>query len=1292
MNNKLNLKDTDNLEQIKKKIIDDLANIKLNYQQNIIIQANLYDLNEHLIEFQNNNKDKNNNITDLITIKYLFFFRIAIINSNSVRMIILQILRNCIKIYPLFTNKILDAMIPILICKYFEDIKLSFELRYICLKICQTWLTLSDENFPMIFFQSIAAMAKTDDIFKIGCIEFLRAASITRPDLVSTVGGFGILINSLTDQKMPMDFINKIISTLIYVINIPNKRKYFNGIGDFHKLFSVFTKSDFSGSQNNIDINNSKLKDETKKENEKLEKKLNATIPVILKFLYSWPGYFFIMKDKVTLSSLLIPLNNDINPIIKKAILKLFKEMLDICNNIHDNFNIITSEEKDIFYINKIYVAFMVKELYANNLNEHFMKFIEEIDSDELRSLSYKILIKFNILFTKVLNNDLRSTFSNDKIEKFKWFEESEYNLSEKQTNGSDVYHNEHIIDYLSNFEKQKAPIQIKIMHIIDIIFHHLECRDTPFLNPSTISSEIIIAINSMLNLDYIKKYENQYSIESAKEEIYSKEDELTLILKNSKMLEVKEFQQWDWTVIATIFDIIEVKRDLIRELNKQKIFKKFLYLYSPSKNQIVKLPWIVSNFFYGAIGNKLFKILSDTQENIDILDSPNEDTLFLKSTSWIKDVMQCMEDILDKYDNEENPFHIKRINNTLSRNIFIFIGIISNSKLGDDYLNKQGFYTLLNKFVVNKSNKYDFLVTLLIDNINFNSKHTSYWIQRIIENGNNDLKRYVLNHIRCLLIFGKEVIIDVKALFNVLNTDFQEIDKKIVSIIQILISKGKIPYTLFKEKAVIEKIGNVDKYLLYILMRDEKIYNYLVDIIKNEAEKIDIDKIVANYAKEMKECLKEVFNIREQINIKYYLNINLSDIHDRYSHHFEYFWIKQLPLNIVVQKIENNDKRYEYLLNNYLEYNKQDNIIKINSKVPETQKILIDQNTGIQIICFLGKITLNKNCNEINNASNFFTLSYQDILKNIVPYKYYKNIFIIQKDAINLILIRNEDNITFFLDKIFFNIQIRPQIILGLKTPINLITELANNEKGFELIEQKQFIEKLLAYLDKSDHDKNYKSSSKIRSSLYILCKILTKKNGKYFDDKYKIIEKIIQFFDKINDYSMKGTLIYLASYIALNEELRPKIIKLKTSYFCNTTICYPDESELSDIDDSNYYENEKLEEDMNLIESEIKLSPLSAEIYEYCTNLINNIFSKQSVRKLEEIFKKREKEFINDANLFAKMYGVFSRYKLKEEARKFLMDIFKKIMNSNKIALEARHIIKNIGNNLLNAHKFEG
>ena len=1286
-----NFKETTNSEkEIKDSIKNDLINIKNNYQKNIIIPLNLYDLDEHLILFLKYDKDKNNDVTNLITINYLYFFRIALIHSKSQRITILNILRNCIKINPLFTSKILDAMIPIVICNFFEDVNLPFEVRYYSLKIFLSWLKLNDSNFPIIFLQSIAAIAKIEDTLKIGCIEFLRITSISRPDLVSTVNGFNILLNSLIEDNLSKDLINKIISSLVYILNTPNKRKYFNGFGEFYKIFSIFTKSDFTtGIQNNSN-KNAKEKEEIRKENEKLEKRLNATIPIIIKFLLTWPGYCYILRDKFNVNSLLMPLNNDVNVIIKKAILKLFREILSICNNIYYNFNMICSENQDYFYINKIYIAFIIKELYSSNLNEHFIKFIEEIDSDELRNDSVKILIKFNILFTKVLNTDLRSTFSDENIKKFKWYETPKDEINKSIKNVNDLFLNDHILDYYSKINNIKRPIQIKIMHIIDVVFHHLECRDTSLFTPQTISSEIILATNNMLNIDYIKKYKNQYSIGTAKEKIYSKEDENILNLKNSKILEPKEFQLWDWTQIDSLFDIIEVQKDLISELNKQKIFKKLLYVYSPSKNLIANMPWIVNNFFYGAIGKKIFKVLIDNPDGIEILDSPNEDTIFQKANSWIKDVMQCLEEIFENSENEENPFSIKRIYNTLSRNTFIYIGIISNSKLGDDYLNKQGFYSLLNKFIIGKSNKFDYLLILFIDNVNFNSKHTCKWIQKIIESGNNDIKKYILNHIRCLLQFGKEVMIDIRVFIYSLNQEFKEIDKIIVKIIDIMIIKGKISYPAFKEKAVREKISKVDKFLLHILMRDEKIFNYLIDIIKKEIEKIDVFKLVEEYAKEMNESVIEVFNPNEESMNKFYLNINLSELKDKYNNFYEYFWIKQLPLSILVKKKENNDKRYEYILINYLEYNAKNNIIKINSKIQGQKTIIINENSGIQIICFLGKIALSKNCNSINNISNFITLNYKDIVNNIVPYKSYKNKFIMEKDNINLILIQNEDKVSYTLRKLFFNIQIRPNPIVGLKTPINLITELFNSERAVEIIEPIKAFEKLTSYLDIVDPDIKDKNSSRIRSSIYMLTKILMKKNAKYLNEKYEIVNKMVKFFAKCTDYSMKGTLIYITSFLALNEELRADILKLRTSYFCNTAICYPTVPALLDFEEKTDYENVKLEEDMCTIESEIKLNKISEKIYDNITSLLNNITANTATEYLKRTFLNK-KECFMDINLFIKVYAVLTGFQFKPKTRKFLMEIFWQSICSNEIALEAVYILKNLGDNLLNANNLE-
>ena len=1293
MNNELNTKKIENNEQLINIIKDILLKIKNDYENNIITPLNIYELNNFLIDIKSKKNNKLNNIINLITIDYLFFFRIILIYEKSMRTIVLEILKNCIEINPIFTNKILDAMLPIIICKIFEDKKpSSFEERYLCLKLMFIWLKKSDSNFPIIFPQAIASIAKTDDPFKIGCIEFLREMSIYRTDICSTVGGFRILLNSMSEVKLPKNLYDKIMYTIRYIVNSSNKRRYFNGFGDFYQLYSFFTRSDFSsGIVNNSENESKKKRNEINEETKKLEMQLDSGIYILKHLLLTWPGYFLVFNDKLKLASLSQSLNNDVSITIKKAILKLYKEVLEYCYNIIDNFNYICSDDKDIFYVNKIFIAYIIHGFSSMNLNENLLKFIEnndDNDNNELKSYALRLAIKYNILFMKLSNNDLQTPYVYQKIENIKWFETlKDENIINKEGGNVKIFLN--LFTYLPEYVKKKSDIKINIMHLLDKVFHHMNCRDTPLLNVNTLSTEIIIAIHNTLNIENIKHYENQYSIESCKKELYSKNEEFQKLLKNSKIIELKEFHSWDWTQIDSLLDLIEIRTEFISELNKQKFFKKLLFSYSPSKNLIVKQPWLVNNFYYSAIGKKLFKILS-SQEDLSILDSPNEDYLFQKSNSWLKDVIQCLNSLFDKNISEDHPFSLKRIYNTLSRDIFTFIGIISNTIKGDEYL--EGFYSLLDKFIV-KSNKFDYLLTIIIDNLNFNSKYVFNWIQKVMESGNNLIKKYILNHIHCLLILGKDIIINIKLFFKVLNPDFPDTNKVIISIIKLLINKGKNISQIFKDKSIIEKVSKVDKSLLYILMRDPHIYDYFIDIINNEVENINIDEIVDNYGDIMNKSILESFEINDENKNKYYLTINLSEINNCYHHYYEYFWIKQLPFSVVLQTIENKDKRTEYVLINYMEYNEDFHNITIVSQVQEPQKIIFDETlSGIQIICFIGRININRNCNAINNASNFLTFSLDDILNNIINYDITNNYFLFQKNGVSLILKQNENKKNYTFEKIFFNIRIKPDIIVGFKTPVNLITELNNNKKGFKLLEKIQAVKKMFSYFENIDERTLDKNSKKIKSVLWILMKLTLKKTqGKIIQNKYKIFEKISKLYYECNDYSMKGTIIYLTSLVAQNKELKSTVNTFHVSYFFNTEICYPSEKwVLFDNNEIIDYENEQLNKDLSIINSKIKLNMISEKIYDNVTNLINSIAFKQSFINLDEIYKLNSNYFLN-INLFIRIYSVLARYKLKESARRAIMIYFERCLFSSEIALKSSQILKSIGNNLLNAHKLD-
>ena len=1236
MINELNIqKEKDIIRNLKNIIKEDLSKIKEDYENNLIAPLNIYDLNNHLYEIKTKKSEKSDDIIDLFTMEYLFFFRAVIIREKSIRILVFSILINCIEISPLFTNKLLDAMIPIVICKIFEDTKnSSFEEKYKCLKFMLTWFKYSDENFPIIFPQSISIQAKSDQSIKIGCIEFLRIISISRPDLCSTVGGFKILINSLIEEELQEDMINKIILTLSYVINLSNKRKYFNGFGDINKLFSIFTSSDFSsGMKNNIE---GTKKQEEKEENKKLQKKLDSAIYIINRILRGWVGYFSIMSDKLTFGSLCHSLNSDVNIIVKKSILQLLKEIFQVGYNILDNFNYVCSKDKDYLYISKIYLAYIIKGFYENNLNENLMKFIEENENSELSEFAMKLAIKYNILFTKLSNEDLQSPVLKEKLEKMKWFEDENEEINNKDNEIKKNDDDENLLNIQDNNNKENS--RIKIMHLLDKVFHHINCRDTPLLNIETLSVEVIIAIHSMLNMDIIKIYKNQYPIESCKKDLFSKNEELLSgMLKSSKVLELKEFHLWDWRQIDNILDIIDTKKELILELNKQKFFKKLLFSYSPSKNLIVKQQWIVNNFFYGAIGKKLFKLLVNSHDGISVLDSPNEDYIFQKSNSWIKDVILCMDNLIEKNIIEENPFTIKRIHNTLSRNIFIFIGVISNSNLGDNYLSKQGFYSELDKFIT-KNNTFDYLLTLIIDNLNFNSKYVNSWIHKLMLNGSSQIKKYVLYHFHSLLILGKEIIINIKMLLDALDPENPEINKILTSIFKLLISKNKDISDAFKDKDIIEKIRKIDKSLLYILMRDSKIFEYLIDIINEEVNNIDIDKIVEKYAEEIPKSVFEAFEIKSENKNKYFLTINLSKIENNYHNYYEYFLLKQLPFNIILTTIENKEKKTEYNLNSYMEYNDINNI-SIRCDAQNNQKIIFDKSISkIQLAFFLGKIAINKNCNSKNNNINL-TFSLNDILKEILHhYDKEKNIFILNKDGINFTLKQNGENI-FILENIFFNINVRPDILIPFRTPINLITELNNNAKGHEKLIEIKAVERLFNYMDTLNETDPDKNSNKIKSCFWILHKLVQKGEfGEIIEKKFGIGQKIYEYYLKCDDCSTKGTILYLTTLYYQNKNLMPSKNTFQVSFFFNTSIGYSTIKNTFSIDKSFLYNNDKLNEEMNLIEDEIKLNPISQEIYNNITNLANNITFKQSSIKLNEIYRgKRHKG--NHASGFGRM-----------------------------------------------------
>ena len=485
--------------------------------------------------------------------------------------------------------------------------------------------------------------------------------------------------------------------------------------------------------------------------------------------------------------------------------------------------------------------------------------------------------------------------------------------------------------------------------------------------------------------------------------------------------------------------------------------------------------------------------------------------------------------------------------------------------------------------------------------------------------------------------------------------------------------------------------------------MRNPKSFELMSNYIDNELKNLNIDSIIDEYSKELKNDEKELFINKDKSGKKYYLKINLPKTESMYDIYEEFYFLKQLPFNIWISIINSKsiDKKDDIILITYMEYHIKNNIELFGIPQENSDIIFVPKKQNISIKIALGRFFVdNKSCNSINenniNINNdlkdfiFDINDMHELIKeldnknddNIIQKKEY----IISKNGVYIYFKRNQNS--FKLIKVIIKVKINPEITKGIQTPINIITELNNNKNGYEKIVKYKIIDQLFTYLDPNLIDSK---NTQIKSILWILAKLLIKENlGEILEKNYQIIKKLIEFNQECDDYAMKGTIIYILCYISQNKNLRNIIESYNYRYFFNTDICYPNNNREIFIDNKPNFINKKINDEADKITKLIKLPPSSEEIYNNISNLINNISFKSAMTDLEETYKNNPQKFY-EINLFMKIYLVLSKYKFKPSARKSILNYMDKAINSNDFAQETFNKLKEVSYDALTSHEFD-
>ena len=562
----------------------------------------------------------------------------------------------------------------------------------------------------------------------------------------------------------------------------------------------------------------------------------------------------------------------------------------------------------------------------------------------------------------------------------------------------------------------------------------------------------------------------------------------------------------------------------------------------------------------------------------------------------------------------------------------------------------------------------------------------------KLINEGSMQIKRYIFDHIRCLFQFGKELIWDIDSLFKAFNMGDSNCNNVLISILISLVIKENSNYEINLTPDMIKTISKIDKKLLYIMMRNKDCFDLLEHFIREEVNNISVENLVESYGDYLEESMLKMINSKGEDNRDYnsFLTITLSQIEEQYNKIHEFFVLKQLPFYIIIMTKDKNSKEIKdrQILNSFMEYFSNDKIL-LYGKPRDTHKKSIDfKKFTINFLWKLGDINIDRMGKTSENLEERFMNFGDNELNQRTLVPGHPDLIKLEKEGITLILKEDEENKgCFYIYSAYCVITIKPQTKQYFKTPINILTELPNNEQGTETLINIGAVEKLLSYLDINKLEKEIKN---VKSALWILAKILIRDEKGEIQQKFDVVQKILKFNDECTDYGMKGTIIYVLCFISQKPEIKEILKNNGYSYFYNTDICYPNDLKKIYIDNTTSYENNKLKRDADIINRKVILSNESENIYNNITNLINNIWNRTASIELDDTYKK-DQQLFNEPKLFVKVYAALSRHKFKQPVRRKIMQYFDNCITSPEIIENAVKIMNGLEKNLLLAHELE-
>ncbi|CCE88610.1 Piso0_001382 [Millerozyma farinosa CBS 7064] len=648
------------------------------------------------------------------------------------------------------------------------------------------------------------------DDFKRVCTETVCEIALLNPDLVFHSGGFEVMIRILMEEDS--DVASGCLVVLLKILDCERSRIYLRNGYDLRSLISIFSSYDAE-----------------ERESSFADNKLRKMAFLITLFLKSWSG--------------LISLSHNDFECIRDLILNLKKKNFKIRDIIMDVIYDIL-HFKSASWLEKSSLGDIIKRLnhYTSNEQSSF-NYKPVIEG----SVEYNLLNNYlGLLVFILVKNGIISLLVN-LIE-----EDPESPLSRKATS---------LLVNIYEMAHRLLPSElIKDTLIIPAIIEKRVLHGSIF-KMEMFSRNALDSGNQDLDSKALKSYIKSVNIESKS---YVDDAEFKMMVNNSKVLTVKEYEDWDWSLLFNLIQgpLRNQRRfDEIIEKNP-KFLKRLMSFYRPFKYRFSKVP----------ISNKHHKrYINAGCQLMEMLLSHKSSRRYLMCNKILPQLSEIFAQV-DPFSGvsaKEAFLSRKKLENTATFGYLKFIGVLSTTTEGLNILDQWQFITCFQNIVQEScySEQNNYLIINLFNSIDYSiDSQLRTVFDMAFTISNLKVRTFIMNHLIDKLLKRKESeFFAIKLLVNKLYDSHDELVFKAIDKLydHYLHSDDEVLTFIIGLRPSINILARTVKgtELLMHFLKTSKGFRYLesLEFVDKEFEKWSSSGI-STYARDMEDLIYSIF------------------------------------------------------------------------------------------------------------------------------------------------------------------------------------------------------------------------------------------------------------------------------------------------------------------------------------------------------------------------------------------------------------------------------------------------